>query len=134
MNIFTDIIFLFVYLLTLFYFKFPDITNNKYAFHKAIIFITVLVFRFMIELIKKIKNKCKIDALDILKDSLLYSLITVVGYSIYVDLMYMNICSDYNISISTDNQRYLVSSFVISMFTLFISAFQMVFKMGESKC
>lgn len=131
MNIFTDIIFLFVYLIVLFYFRFPDITNNKYIFHKVIIFVSVFVFRFVVELIKKIKNKCKIEPLDILKESLLYALLNVVGYSIYVDLMYMNVCSDYNININSDNQRFLIASFIMSIFTLFISTGKMIFSNSQ---
>jgi hypothetical protein len=127
MNIFTDIFFLFIYLTLLFYFKFPDITNNNYIFHKLIIFISVFVFRFVIELIKKIKNKCKVDPLEILKESLLYSLFNIVGYSIYIDLMYMNVCSNYNININSDNQRFLIASLIMTIFTMLISAGKLLF-------
>lgn len=113
---------LFIFLFALFYFKFPDITNNNYLFHKLIIFIAAFVFKFVIELYKKMKDNEKIDPMETMKESALFSLYNILGYSIYIDLMYMNIpYENIYIDITSDNQRYLISSLVTSGVVYIIS-------------
>jgi uncharacterized membrane protein YbhN (UPF0104 family) len=122
MSITAESLALFIFLLVLFYFKFPDITNNNYIFHKLIIFIATFVFKFVIELYKKIKEDEKIDAMDILNNSVHYSLYNIIGYSLYIDLMYMNRPFDsLRIDIANnDNHRFLISSFITSLFVFLI--------------
>jgi hypothetical protein len=121
MSIIVESIFLFIYLMTLFFFKFPDITNNNYLFHKLIIFITTFIFKFAIELYKKIKENTKVDPMEILNNSVEYSLFNILGYSIYIDLMYMKIpYENIYINIDSDNQRYFVSSLITSLFVFLI--------------
>lgn len=113
----TDILFLFVYLTTLFYFRFPDITNNNYLFHKLIIFISVFVFKFVIELGKKIKEDKKVDPVEILKTSSNFSLYNILGYSLYIDMMYMNIpYENLAININSDDQRFFIASTIMTVF------------------
>ncbi len=103
--------------MTLFYFHFPDITNNNYLFHKLIIFISTFVFKFVVELFKKIKENQKVDPIEILRDSVHFSLYNILGYSIYIDLMYMKIPSEnLYIDINSDNQRFLVASGITTIF------------------
>lgn len=117
MSVIIETIFLFIYLITLFYFRFPDITNNNYLFHKLVIFVSTFVFKFVAELFKKIKENQKVDPIEILKESVHYSLYNILGYSIYIDLMYMKFpCENLCIDINSDNQRFIVASFVTTMF------------------
>jgi hypothetical protein len=117
MSVIIETIFLFIYLITLFYFRFPDITNNNYLFHKLVIFVSTFVFKFVVELFKKIKENQKVDPIEILKESVHYSLYNILGYSIYIDLMYMKFpCENLCIDINSDNQRFFVASFVTTMF------------------
>ena len=121
MSIIVETIFLFIYLITLFFFKFPDITNNNYLFHKLIIFITTFIFKFAVELYKKIKEGVKVDPMEILNHSVEYSLYNILGYSIYIDLMYMKIpYENIHINIDSDNQRYFISSLITSLFVFLI--------------
>lgn len=106
----------------MFYIKFPDITNNNYLFHKLIIFILTFVLKFVAELIRKIKDKKKVDPGEILYDSINYSLYNIVGYSIYIDLMYMNIdCKSICINVNSDNQRYLIASAITTTFVSIVA-------------
>lgn len=113
---------LFIFLFVLFYFKFPDITNSNYLFHKLILFISTFVFKFVVELFKKMKENEKIDPMETLKESAHFSLYNIIGYSIYIDLMYLSIpYENINIDINSDNQRYLISSLVTSIVVFIIS-------------
>ena len=124
MSVIIETIFLFIYLITLFYFRFPDITNNNYLFHKLIIFISTFVFKFVAELFKKIKENQKVDPVEILKESVHYSLYNILGYSIYIDLMYMKFpCENLCIDINSDYQRFLVAS---SITTIFVALTELV--------
>jgi hypothetical protein len=115
MNTIIEAFFLFIYLIIIFYFHFPNITNNNYLFHKIIIFILAFVFKFSIELGKKIKKSEKVDPIEILKDSSNYALYNILGYSIYIVMMYMNIpYENLYININNDNQRYLIASTIMT--------------------
>jgi hypothetical protein len=128
MNIITDIFLLFVYLMTLFYFRFPNITNTNYLFHKLIIFISVFVFKFVIELGKKIKEDKKVDPVEILKDSSNFSLYNILGYSLYIDMMYMNIpYENLAININSDNQRFLIASAIMTITVSVVGSIGSVF-------
>jgi hypothetical protein len=117
MSIFLETILLLLYLITLFYFQFPDISNNNYLFHKLIIFVSTLVFKFAIELYKNIKENKKVDPIIILQDSIHYSLYNILGYSFYIDLMYMNIpYENMFIDINSYNQRIGIASSVMALF------------------
>ena len=120
MSVTIESLVLLIFLFVLFYFKFPDITNNNYLFHKLIIFVSTFVLKFVIELSKKIKENEKIDAMETLKESAHFSLYNIIGYSIYLDLIYMNIpYENLYIDINSDNQRYIISSFITS-FVVFL--------------
>jgi len=130
MNIFTDTIFLLVYLMILFYFHIPDITNNNYLFHKLIIFISILAFRYIIEIIKKIKDRQKVDPFEVLNSSLYYALFGIIGYGVYMDLMYGNYsCGDISINIDSDYKRYGIAALIISLFIMFAQAGKLLFTM-----
>jgi hypothetical protein len=134
MNVFTDVLFLFVYLIILFYFKVPDITNTNYLLHKLVIFISLLVFYYILEIIKKIKGKCKIDQKKIMGEALNNSLYGVIGYSIYVDLMYMNFSKISGFTLKNDNERFAAASLVVSLFTLLIKGGKLVFDSAPVEC
>ncbi|ATZ80500.1 hypothetical protein BMW23_0448 [Bodo saltans virus] len=132
MNAFTDILFLFVLLTVLFYFKLPNINNTNYILHKFIIFVCILAFSYIIELIKAIKTGCKVDPKKILWESLNTALYGVIGYSLYVDLMYMNIsCFKLDSVVNADENRFIIASFVTSLFVLLIKAIKLIFTNTE---
>jgi hypothetical protein len=109
MNIFTDVLFLFVYIATLLYLEIPDIKNKNYPIHKLYLFIGVFVYFYVIELVKNIKNNKKIDPYEIMLDSLWNGLICVLGYSMYVDFLYWDQTKGwFNFSINTYTPQYKI--------------------------
>ena len=136
MNIFTDALFLFVYILTLLYFKIPNISDNNFLVHKFYIFVGVFGFYYVIQMIKKIKNNCKIDPYLILQQSLNMSLYCVIGYSIYTDLIHMEWSKDYLEKTYLDdlNKRYLIIAITIIIFITLIQLVGMLFKVDRDDC
>ena len=85
-NIFTDVLILFIYIITMFYFKVPNISNNNYVTHKLYLFVGTFAFFFISNMIKNLMGKKQIDIHDVLKDTLIMALVCVIGYSIFIDL------------------------------------------------
>jgi hypothetical protein len=136
MNIFTDVLFLFVFIITSLYFKIPDVSDNNYLLHKFYLFVGVFGFYYVIQMIKKIKNSCKVDPYMILQQGLNMALYCVIGYSVYVDLMHMDWSQDYikSIDISNSNKKYLMISITIIIFVTLILLTGMLFKVERDDC
>jgi hypothetical protein len=110
----------------------PNINNTNYILHKFIIFICILAFNYIIELIKAIKTDYKIDPKKILWESLNTALFAVIGYSLYVDLMYMNIsCFKLDSITNIDENRFVVASFVTSLFIMLVKSIKLIFANNE---
>lgn len=136
MNIFTDVLFLFVYIMTLLYFRIPDIANNNYLTHKFYLFISIFGYYYVIQMIKKVKNKCPIEPYDLLKESINMSLFCLLGYSIYVDMMYMDQTKGYFGDITTVdiNKRFVVVSLIMVLFVTVVQLIKMMFKNSPDEC
>lgn len=135
-NIFTDVLFLFIYIFTLFFLRLPDVTNSNYFMHKIFIFISVFAFSYVLELIKLIKNECKIDTNIILQKSLNTAIYCALGYSIYVDMLYMNSTSSYfgNIAEVNLTNRFLVISLIIIVFVTSVRLVELLFETNHQIC
>ncbi len=139
MNIFTDILFLFVYIITMLYLEIPDIKNNNYPIHKLYLFIGIFVYYFVVQVIKKIKNKCQIHPFVLLQDSLIISLFCVLGYSLYVDFKYWDYTKEYITAIdSTDTEStikgYSLVALIIVCFVTIIQLVKILFKGSINEC
>jgi hypothetical protein len=85
MNIFTDTLFLFVFVFTMLYFDLPNISDGHPILQKFYLFVSICLFYFVVQLIKKIKNKCNIEPYALFQQSVMTGIICILGYSIYVD-------------------------------------------------
>jgi len=128
MNIFTDALFLLIYIFTLFCFKLINIQTDNYLKHKFYLFITVLGFTYVIQLIKKIKNGCKITSQVLLQESLKLSVTAVVGYSVFVDLSHMSWSQNYFSNIENHYRKYLVVALIIVSFVTLIQLVGLMFQ------
>jgi RsiW-degrading membrane proteinase PrsW (M82 family) len=139
MNLFTDALFMFIYLFALFYFGIPNIKNDNYLMHKVAIFIAIFAFNYVIQLIKKIRNRCQLDPINILVNSLFVGLIATIGYSIYVDLIHMSWSKDFILNTFSnlkydDTKRYSALSLLIVLSILIIKLTGMIFNTSLEKC
>ena len=136
MNIFTDVLFLFVYIFALLYFRIPNVINNNYLCHKLFLFIAIFGYYYVINIIKKIKYKCKIEPYEILTQSLNMSLFCILGYSLYIDMLYMDSTKRYfgDITIIDPNKRFIVISLIITSFVMLIYLVKMLFRTESDYC
>ena len=58
MNIFIDLIFLFIFLYSIMFFQMPDVETDNYIRHKLFFFVALFIFTFITQVISKIRNKC----------------------------------------------------------------------------
>lgn len=128
MNIFTDLLFLFLFLYSVLFFKIPDIENDNYINHKFILFIAIFVFAFTTQIIAKLRNNCKIDHIDTTSKSFQIAIASIIGYSLYIDLNVMEWSKDYLSSvINSKYSLYLVVSIIMIMFIATIKIIQLLF-------
>lgn len=121
MHVIVNIFFLFLFLLASLYFKVPDISNNKYILHKFVIFITVFVFQFIVQISSKIANKCKINIGDIAFDAMIVATAALIGYSIYNDLLFSGtIKKFYDLECANKNILYLNIVIIMILFICFV--------------
>lgn len=130
MNIFTDAVFLFVFLFVLFYFQMPNINSDNYLKHKIYLFAFVLIFSYILNLIKTVKKGCKIKATALLKEALKIGALIVIGYSLYTDFLQMSWSKDffskYN-DCAAPYCSYLTAGVVITLFTTLIKSLEFIF-------
>ena len=125
MNTFINIFFIFIFMFIILFFKTPNITNNNYILHKIIIFALLFVYQFMLLVMSKVKNKCKIDFLEVFRYSIETAVVGVVGYSIYTDLQYYKfddtpfLIPDKNITPITPKPPYKIYSIIFFLMTSF---------------
>lgn len=136
MNIFSDILFLFVYIVTLMYFEMPNVNNNDYPIHKLYLFISIFGYYFVTQLIKKIKNDCHVDPYAITQDSLMMGLLCVLGYSIYVDLIYWDYTRQSLAFVKKDTGiiKFAVIALVIITFVTSIQLSKILFNGMDDEC
>ena len=113
----------------LLYMRFPDVLNNQYLTHKLYLFAAIIVFYYVMQLIVQLKNKCTINAVALLKSSFQMALYCIVGYSIYVDLLYMDYTSSYfgDVEEVFPLKRMFIITIIIIMFVLFIEFGSIIF-------
>ena len=118
MNLFTNLLFTFIFLNIMIYFKFPNINNDSYVQNKFMLFVSVFLFQIATPVIINIKNECKIIFKDIVQNSLMQAIFAVIGYSIYIDLIIMGSTKEYMKSIVNP----AISPIVVSMVIIFFMA------------
>ena len=97
MNTFINIFFIFIFIFAILFFKLPNIDNRNRLLNKLILFSLLFIYQFMLLIISKVKNKCKIDFLEVFIYSIETATLGVIGYSIYNDLEYYTLLYILNI-------------------------------------
>lgn len=133
MNTFINIFFVFIFVFIILFCKTPDISNHNYLLHKLIIFALLFVYQFMLLVIAKIKNKCKIDFMEIFGYSIETATIGIIGYSIYTDLQYYKINDD-PLYTADPKMQYLYVAIIISLLLIFVNTMKLMFGYKPYHC
>jgi uncharacterized membrane protein (GlpM family) len=68
-------------------------------------------------MIDRVYSKCKIKTLDLIKESIKVGLVSVIGYSVYVDILFMETLREsYRGYIDVPKKNVLFVSGIISLF------------------
>ena len=95
MHFIVNIFFIALFMFASFYMKYPDLYTQNFIRHKIIIFFLLFCFQYILDIIFKIKNKCRIYPGNIAIDSLIVGLSAVIGYTIFNDLLYQGAFTTY---------------------------------------
>ena len=135
MNIFTDLLFVFIFLYTIFYFEVLDIGNDSYILHKLILFILLFGFYFIVQVIRNLKTKCYSDIYQVINKSMYVAITGIIGYAIYTDFLHMESTKDGFANIIADDKvKYLVVSSIIISSISIIKILELIFTAKSDNC
>ena len=136
MNAFLNIFFIFIFIFAILFFKIPNLDNNNYIIHKIIIFSLLFIFQFALLILSNIKNKCKINVLNIFQSSIETAVIGIIGYSIYNDLQLMGFGIDEidTIYIGDPKIQYLYVTIIITLLLVFVNTVKLLFGFKPYEC
>jgi hypothetical protein len=119
---------IFIYALLLL--NIPSIEYDNYLGRKLYLFFGVFMFEFIIVVLIRSYRKCTIDLAIITKNCLIVSLIAIVGYSIYNDLLLMQ--SPLVINQKSPHIRYLAISSLIVFLVAICYFIEMLFNSNSN--
>jgi hypothetical protein len=134
MNTFINIFFIFIFIFAILLFRVPNIDNNNYIVHKVIIFALLFGYQFILLVASKIKNKCKIEFMELLTRSLETATIGIVGYSLYTDLQFYRFTGIDSLYIINKNTQYLYVSIIITLLLTFVNTVKLLFGYTPYEC
>lgn len=134
MNIFTDTLFLFVFIFAMLYFDVPNINDDHKILHKFYLFISISIFTFLTQLIKKIKNKCKIEPSLIFQQSIMTGIVCILGYSLYIDFTLMERFRDFFDFPDDKTKKLVIVAMTIVGFYLLIELSMSMFVIDKNIC
>ena len=135
MNILFNIILIYFFLFVAFVVGVPGTNKYNIIQNKLILFIGIFLLQFILLIINKISNNCKVQFKKLAHHSLYNSLISVIAYSIYIDLITMNTTKDYMSNII--DSKYLRSgllSAIISISLFVNNFFRIIIGSDSYKC
>ena len=88
MNIFTDIVFIFVYVFVLLHFNIIQPEKTTIAMQKLQIFLAVFIFASILYVIKSIRKQCPINTWDAINSGLLIAMFAYIGHTLLFDFWY----------------------------------------------
>ena len=133
MNIFTDLLFLFIFVYSMLFFKIPDVETDNYIYHKLIFFVTIFLFTFVSQILMKLRNDCTIVAREIFNKSLEVAISGLIGYSLYIDLTIMESTKEYMVGYSR-YILYLMIAITIILFIGIVKIVKLLFNYNENEC
>ena len=135
MNLLFNILFIFLFIYISLLIGIPGTSNDNLIKNKIYLFGGIFIFQLIINFIKKYKKKCKNNIKHIINDGILVATLSIIGYSLYIDLITMNLTREYFRKLSNNRQftSFIISS-VICIFIMSIKILQMVIKSEYTEC
>jgi len=118
MNIIINIFLLFIFIYGTTLIGIPGLMHDNLILNKLYIFIGIFLFQLIFDLIENTKNIKQKKLSEIIKDSVSIAIISVIGYSIYLDLLQMN--STHNIMSNITSTKYINSAILSGIISIFV--------------
>tara|TARA_B100000902_G_C26846006_1_gene685768 strand:+ start:211 stop:648 length:438 start_codon:yes stop_codon:yes gene_type:complete len=135
MNILFNIILIYFFLFIAFIIGVPGTNKYNIIQNKLILFIGIFLLQFILLIINKITNNCKVPFKKLAQHSIYNSLISVIAYSIYIDLITMNTTKEYmNSVIESKYLRAGLLSAIISSSLFVNNFFRIIIGSDSYKC
>ena len=112
----------------------PGSSENNLLKNKLLLFCGFFIFQIVINSVTSTQKNCNTNISNIFNDSLFVALLSIIGYSIYIDLVTMK-STQYLISPYLQNNHLsslLITGIVVS-FIFLVKILQIVF-IGNEKC
>ena len=112
----------------------PGVYKDNYLQNKIILFIGFFLFQLLTNSVSKIQSKCKAKMSNIINDSFFVALLSVIGYSIFLDLSMMkNTNTLIAPFLENSHLTHLLLSGIIASFIFTTKVLQIIF-LGNEKC
>jgi hypothetical protein len=131
MNPLVNIISYYIFLILLFWLRFPNLNTDDYLYHKIVLVFMSVSFQIVFRVIEKIRKKCLIDSNKLMIEGLNYGMMALIGYSIYQDLMTMSATRTYLIVYGSNP---LIIALIITLFVSTIEILKLMTKTNIEKC
>jgi Na+/H+-translocating membrane pyrophosphatase len=105
----------------------PGTDNYNIFKNKLILFCGIFIFETIIKALYKSRNHCKNNFKNFITDSFLISILSIVGYSLYIDLSLIETTKDFFFKSSNDpNLSALLISGIICSLILLVRTIQLI--------
>jgi len=136
MNIITNTLLIFVFIYISLIIGVPGLEHANLIKDKLFLFTGIFIFQLLLKSIYKLRNRCKnIDIKNIIQESFLVAMLSVIGFSIYIDLLNMENTRSYIVSfLNNRNSHSFIISLVISSFILVSLIFDIIITGKKDEC
>lgn len=136
MNVITNTLLIFIFIFVSLIIGVPGIDSDNIIKNKVYLFGGILIFQLLLTSIYKLRYKCKnIDIKKITNESIMVGILSIIGYSIYIDLLNMS-STRYLIMpyLSSKNSHAFMISTIISIFILCSLIIDLVITGRKDEC
>lgn len=135
MNIFTDLLFIYVYVAVLIFLGFINFESDNYLSQKLYLFVSLVMFNSLLEIMKNFKSKCKTSGCRLINNSVKVGTVGVLGLMVYTDLMFMGWSRHTFESINASRfNRSLLIPLVVVFAIMVIKLIYVMFDVDERGC
>lgn len=124
MNVLLNFIIIFLFIVLVISMNIPNTDKSNYMLNKLYLFLGITILQIIILLADKMSNKCKLTTKEIIREATKYGLLAVVGYSLYVDIIFSPTLSEKYVGYITVPKKNLF--FLTSIISGFILGYKII--------
>jgi membrane protease YdiL (CAAX protease family) len=135
MNVLKNILLLFVFIFVSIVIGVPGLEANNLIKSKIYLFGGVMIFQLLLKSMYKLRYKCKTDLKTLINEAIITAILSVVGFSIFIDLINMESTRDMIVPyLENKNTQSLIIASIISMFVLASKIIEIIITGQRDEC